>query len=255
MCKFLSLVILQTLFVATTFVCPAAAADRFLYLTFDDGPLAGTDDCLAVCDAKGVKATFLMVGTHMTGNFREAQVKAVKDKGMLQGNHSFSHWHQSSNYADSGKTNAEWQADFKSCSDKIAGILGTSGAEFKFARLPGKNAWRVGSVDKDDGNSKRVADHLQAQGYSLFGWDVEWKFTGTAAESDPKESPQEIVDQVKAAFSNGSTASANKVVLLMHDHQFRTSRMNKVKLEQLIDKLKAADAAMKFRTLDTYSTD
>jgi peptidoglycan-N-acetylglucosamine deacetylase len=241
--------------ISAWFVSPAPAADRFLYLTFDDGPLAGTDDCLAVCEAKGVKATFLMVGAHMTTDFRKAQVKAVKDKAMVQGNHSFSHWHQASNYADNGKTNAEWQADFKKCSDKIAEILGTSGAEFKLARLPGKNAWRVGKLDKDDGNSKRVADHLKAQGYSLFGWDVEWKFTGTAEDSDPKETPQEIVDQVKAAFSRGGSASANKVVLLMHDHQFRSSRRNKVKLEQLIDKLKTADDTLRFRTLDTYGSD
>ena len=37
---------------------------RYVYLTFDDGPDAGTLNCYKVCQDKGVKATFFLVGEH-----------------------------------------------------------------------------------------------------------------------------------------------------------------------------------------------
>jgi peptidoglycan/xylan/chitin deacetylase (PgdA/CDA1 family) len=228
----------------------ARGAEKCLYLTFDDGPLAGTDDCLAVCKAKQVVATFFMVGAHVTTDFRKQQVKDARAFGMSLANHSFSHWHDASNYADNGKTNAQWQADFKSCSDKLAEVLAMPKETFLLARLPGKNAWRVDSVSKDDGNSKRVADHLSLQGYKIYGWDVEWQYTGEPAASDPKQTPEEMVTKVVAALGVN-----RKAILLMHDHQFRTSRGNNAKLEMFIDKLKAADGTIKFRSVETYSQD
>src|SRR5688572_12244759 len=37
---------------------------RYVYLTFDDGPDAGTLNCYNTCKSKGVKATFFLVGEH-----------------------------------------------------------------------------------------------------------------------------------------------------------------------------------------------
>ncbi|WP_292242848.1 polysaccharide deacetylase family protein [Mesorhizobium sp.] len=56
----LRLAVLIVLFLAF----PAGAADRTIYLTFDDGPLTGTSNILDVLEAEQVPATLFMVGTH-----------------------------------------------------------------------------------------------------------------------------------------------------------------------------------------------
>ncbi|WP_245468131.1 MULTISPECIES: polysaccharide deacetylase family protein [unclassified Mesorhizobium] len=47
---------------------PALAADRTVYLTFDDGPLNGTANILDVLQAEQVPATLFMVGMHAEAN-------------------------------------------------------------------------------------------------------------------------------------------------------------------------------------------
>lgn len=65
-------------------------ADRTVYLTFDDGPVAGfTEQILAHLRASGVRATFFLVGNRMVGN--PALVKRIIDAGHVVGTHSWSH--------------------------------------------------------------------------------------------------------------------------------------------------------------------
>jgi peptidoglycan/xylan/chitin deacetylase (PgdA/CDA1 family) len=217
-----------------------------VYLTFDDGPEPGTDDVIDVCKTQSVAASFMMVGAHMYSDWRKAQVKAANDAGFLVGNHSYSHWHQASNYdppAQGGKTDAEWIADFHNCDNAINAILGTSGKRI-YARLPGKNAWRLPSITKDDGNSKRVADAIRSDGYSIFGWDVEFTDTDTAGAA---------VSKVEAAVANGRITKAAKVIVLSHDRYFRASQGNKQKLIDFIVGLKnSSNYTFEFGSLTGY---
>jgi peptidoglycan/xylan/chitin deacetylase (PgdA/CDA1 family) len=228
-----------------------------VYLTFDDGPLAGTDDCISVLNQQEIVGSFLMVGNAMFSDWRRAQVASANNSGHLVGNHSYSHWHASSNYGSSGKTNQEWFSDFRQCDAEIAGILNhPASTQYVYSRLPGKNAWRLSGISVDDGNSARVADHLSANGSQIFGWDLEWQYSGTPGASDPVQSPQAMANAVIAALQNpGQTRLAHKVILLTHDHQFRNSRNNDVKLDEFIQILKDSDLDIVFRRLDTYLTD
>ncbi|MDA8563098.1 polysaccharide deacetylase family protein [Mariniblastus sp.] len=229
---------------------------QFVYLTFDDGPLAGTDDCLAVLGNKSIKGTFFMVGSHMTTAFRKQQVETVKTGGHFHGNHSANHWHGSSNYASGGKTNAEWLADFQSCDTTTAAIRNEPGTKYIHARLPGKNCWRLSSISTNDGNSQRVADHLSSNGYQIYGWDTEWKYSGTAAASDPIGTPEDYATEVANKINaTGQTKLPNKAMVLLHGHQFRNSRGNKTKFSEFIDKLKQKLPNAVFKTVDTYLTD
>lgn len=66
------------------------APDRTLALTFDDGPdPEWTPEILDVLKAKGVKATFFMIGGNATAN--PDLVRRVRDEGHEIGNHSFTH--------------------------------------------------------------------------------------------------------------------------------------------------------------------
>jgi peptidoglycan/xylan/chitin deacetylase (PgdA/CDA1 family) len=55
----------------------ATAADRIVYLTFDDGPLNGTSNVLDVLASENVPATMFMVGAHAQAN--AAILKAKPD--------------------------------------------------------------------------------------------------------------------------------------------------------------------------------
>jgi len=205
---------------------PVPNEETILYsvsLTFDDGPLAGTDDCIDVLKSENVKGTFFMVGEHMISDQRKQWVRDAHNNGNLIGNHSYIHWHESSNYDDPpvGKTNAEWLENFQNNDAKIAEVLGAPvGTKYKYSRLPGKNAWRAGDIKKDDGNSARVADHLSGNGYEIYGWDTEWNY---GEDYTPIQTPQQMVDIVKNLLQNGPTMKPRKVIVLMHDPMFRTS--------------------------------
>ena len=226
-----------------------------LYLTFDDGPSPGTDDCIAVMNNKEVKGTFFMVGSHMTTDWQKQQVVSANNSGHLLGNHSYSHWHQASNYADppSGKSNAEWLQDFQNNDQEISEILSLDpDQQFQYSRLPGKNAWRVGDIGKDDGNSARVANHLSENGYKIYGWHLEWRYSGTPGASDPVETAQQMADKVKDLLTSGSPVKSGKVILLMHDHMFRESRDNRQKLADFIQKVKDLGLGVEFKRVGNY---
>lgn len=232
-----------------------AHAASEVYLTFDDGPLPGTDDCIAVLKDEHIVGSFFMVGAHTSGQFSKSQIKAVRDNAFLQGNHSNSHWAASSNYNEpNGKTSAEWLTDFSQCDQALAAQRGDPvSTKYKHARLPGKNCWRVDGVAADDGNSKRVGDHLSANGYFIYGWDAEWKYTGNATASAPKGTPDEVATKVAHALSQGPTKKPGKIVVLLHDHQFRTSRGNKTKLSEFIKLLRKkvqASSSSRSRTIE-----
>jgi len=234
------------------------ATKNYLYLTFDDGPRYGTDDCIAVLEDKEATGTFFMIGAHMDSAWYEQQVRDAHQGGHLIGNHSYSHWYSASNYEDppTGKTNAEWLQDFASCDARIAEILELpSGTKFSHARLPGKSAWRVCDIHQDDGNSERVADHIAANGYRIYGWDDEWHYTGQCPNRQPVETPAALADRVKTELQGGNTKLPRKLILLAHDDMFRESNGNKVKLEEFIDELRDILPDVLFRKVDTYTTD
>jgi len=66
------------------------AQNKDIYLTFDDGPVAGiTDKVLRILDDFNIKATFFCVGENVE---REpALYKELIEKGHVTGNHTYNH--------------------------------------------------------------------------------------------------------------------------------------------------------------------
>lgn len=232
----------------------------FVYLTFDDGPLLGTDDVFDVLQSKSVPGTFFMVGSAISSTQRKDWVRSINSAGHFIGNHSFSHWHEPRNYnspnssPNPGRSDQEWSGDFSRNDSELSTTLGLNPPrKFDFARLPGRNSWRAGSINAVEVGSERVSTLLAGTGYHIFGWDEEWHRNGS---SDPIESPNTIVTNIKAKLQNpGSTKLPNKVVLLTHDMMFRQSRGTKVQLTQLLDGISALNMNIQFRTMKTYLTD
>lgn len=63
--------------------------NKYIALTFDDGPNYNTNKVLDILNKYNVKATFFVLGSKIKGN--EDILKRMKDSGMEIGNHTYNH--------------------------------------------------------------------------------------------------------------------------------------------------------------------
>jgi hypothetical protein len=188
-----------------------------IYLTFDDGIQAGTEEVLSVLKETGVKATFFLVGIQLDYSYRKnasACLRLLRDiyENHEIGNHSYSHanFYYTSYYRDNGVqidntgTRRSVVQDFEKSKDLINHYLdmiypeksiGSSpclitGQQNSLARLPGRNSWficrpgadrnnltRQNSYTRCEKDSRERTNELFKAGYQLYGWDTEWPMT------------------------------------------------------------------------------
>lgn len=210
-------------------VVPDSPNTKYIYLTFDDGPLFGTSNCIDICEQQNVQATFFEVGLH------QARSKYGKDlyNRILQRqdlfeieNHSYTH--ALGKYLDFYHHPDTALLDFI----KAKGTLNLNN---RIVRLPGNNAWNIANFKRASGLVKPVVQKLDSTGYNVLGWDVEWGFN---KQGKPLESAEKIARKVDSAFANNRTVTKNHLVILMHDHMYRTS-VDSAKLATLVSLLKS----------------
>lgn len=63
--------------------------EKYISLTFDDGPTKYTDSILSILNDENIKATFFLIGEDLKRNIEEG--KKIVSAGHQIGNHSFSH--------------------------------------------------------------------------------------------------------------------------------------------------------------------
>lgn len=202
---------------------------RYVYLTFDDGPLIGSQAIDSITTAKQVKTNVFLIGMHaeMSKRMYKYYQKYMTNPLIDSYNHSFTHAHNKFSVFYSQPQKAF--ADF----DKNETALQL---QHKIVRLPGRNIWYFDArrrVDLESGAS--TADLLHMNGYKIMGWDVEWKMNGTTGK--PLETVSQIYRRMRNRLNNGTTFSKNNVVLLMHDDMFQNRKGQKL-LSDLIDSLK-----------------
>jgi peptidoglycan/xylan/chitin deacetylase (PgdA/CDA1 family) len=228
---------------------PALAADRTVYLTFDDGPLNGTANVLDVLETEQVPATFFMVGMHVEANAgTRALLQRAKAMPLVTvGNHSYSHAynHYRNFYGDTEGVIADML--------KANVVLGLSPPVH--ARLPGRDVFRLPSFSKDD-NSLGLAEagredpdyeFVAASGFWLYGWDHEWVHEDSGK---PVQSVDHLVSEIDHLFGYGRFAKPRKLILLMHDEMFQDGFDGKAKLTALIAALRLRHYA--FGAIQTY---
>jgi peptidoglycan/xylan/chitin deacetylase (PgdA/CDA1 family) len=226
---------------------PAGAADLgTVYLTFDDGPLHGTANALAVIQEKRVPAAFFMVGNHVEADrntLRWFEAVAAEPLATLA-NHSYSH--ANDNYRGFYRDGGCAVADFRRGAD----VLGLTGWGIH-TRLPGRNTTRLPGLVRNDTawpDEREVYDLIGYSGFRVYGWDLEWHRSGGA----PRESAGTMVAAVVSLLKSGRTMVPGKVMLLTHDVQFRT-RSGRSKLAQFIDGLKKHGVG--FGRIEDYGLD
>ena len=199
-----------------------AREDNIVFLTSDDGPGAGTAAIIDIAEHHQVPVALFMIGMSVAADseHRGLLQRAHKSEWITVGNHSYSHC--SSHYVQSYHDAKSIVADFERASRE----LGLADRPVP-ARAPGRNVWRLPGMRIDDPAisyaemriEDTADDALFADGFYLYGWDVEWLHD---ARGIPVQTSSSMVDQLAGPASRGHRRPG-KVVLLMHDVMMRTA--------------------------------
>jgi peptidoglycan/xylan/chitin deacetylase (PgdA/CDA1 family) len=199
---------------------------KYVYLTFDDGPLNGSQHVNDAVIKEAVPITVMLVGAH--AEVRPTDVRLYRENPYIEmGNHSYSHAndHYQLYYSDPEGV----LADFIKNRDSLR-------LENNIGRLPGRNMWRINGRSRNDISSGiEAADLLHRNGYSLFGWDLEWRHDSHTAE--PIGTAEDIFNQMQQLLSKDRLFTPNHIVLLCHDEMFRNT-YDESELKKLIELLK-----------------
>ncbi len=162
------------------------AAEKEIYLTFDDGPSTSvTEKILDILKGEDVKATFFIVGERVKG--REKTLRRIAAEGHTLGVHSETHVY--SEIYSSAEALAE---DAEACAETIRTVTGITPRVYRF---PG------------GGTHPASAKLLRQKGYRIVGWNAvcgDEEIAGASAD---------------ALFSTAVETSKGKqpVILLCHD--------------------------------------
>jgi len=215
---------------------------RIIFLTFDDGPLIGTENVVNVMNQLAVPATMFMVGKHTQADkeMQNSFLEAYNDNLLQVSSHSYSH--ANNRYRLFYQNPEGVLEDF----NKSAALLHLQN---KDARLPGRNTWRIGDRKKNDpaASSQQAADLLKENGYTLFGWDIEWQHYDNG---EPIQSVAQLMRMITNAVEDSTKCfEPYKLVLLSHDQMF-AKKENKEKLVELVNGLKAR--GYRFELISNY---
>jgi peptidoglycan/xylan/chitin deacetylase (PgdA/CDA1 family) len=199
-----------------------------VYLTFDDGPLEGSEHIDSVILAEKLKISVFLVGEHVQANrTMENYFKYYGENPYIdEYNHSFTHAHD------------HYEAFYRDPATVVADINKNQQLlrlPYKIVRLPGRNMWRIGNRSRDDiqsGSSSATA--LAKNGYEVIGWDLEWQHDATGK---PVQTAEKMAAQIGEMLHSGKTFTPGHIVILLHDEMFRT-QWEETELKKMIDLLR-----------------
>ncbi|HOD52612.1 MAG TPA: polysaccharide deacetylase family protein [Candidatus Hydrogenedentes bacterium] len=176
---------------------PAAAPEKTVYLTFDDGPSEVTPVILDLLKEHEAAATFFVCGN--VTEFGDKVYNRILDEGHALGNHTFSHsYNKVYASADTFEQNVARLDDL---------IYKFTGARPRLLRFPGGSNNRITKGPDGKSITCELVDRLAKQGYRHFDWNVDsFDYGPNAKDSDA------IAKTVVAGVVKRSEA-----IVLMHD--------------------------------------
>jgi peptidoglycan/xylan/chitin deacetylase (PgdA/CDA1 family) len=201
----------------------------YIYLTFDDGPLNGSENINDIILKEKIKISVFMVGEHVIKDKQMDTYAKYYDQNPYidEYNHSFTH------------ANDHYEAFYNNVDKSVQDIVYNQTLlklPYRIVRLPGRNIWRIGDRSKNDiTNGTKTADQLAAQGYKVVGWDLEWQHR--PADGTPVQSVNDMYTAVQKLCTSDKTFTKNNVVMLIHDEMFQKT-WEESELKELIDLLR-----------------
>lgn len=200
---------------------------KFIYLSFDDGPLNGSQNINAIAQKYQVPMNVMVVGEHVFMNATQKKYfNNYKQNPYVEvNNHSFSH--ANNRYYKYYAKPTTVLKDF----NKSMNLLGLDN---KIARLPGRNVWSIDGKEYNRHKETKDATRLLTQnGYKLIGWDIEWQYNRKTKY--PVDTHQEFFAKLKHHIeSNKKLFTPNNIVVLLHDPMFRKDSSELENFIQLI---------------------
>lgn len=169
-----------------------------VYLTFDDGPSAYTNEILDILDRYEVKATFFVVGKEDEAS-REA-LRRIAEEGHTVGLHSYSH-----KYSDVYWSLDHFARDLEKLQDYVYQV---TGQESLFYRFPGGSSNTVSNIDLEE-----CAAYLREKGITYFDWNVSSGDGGSG-----KLTVEELVENATKGIASRETS-----IILLHDAKEKTT--------------------------------
>lgn len=191
---------------------PVKKKKKTIYLTFDDGPNKGTRKLLHIIQEELVPVSMFIVGEHVYDSKTQQDTwdSLLNCKLVELCNHSFTH--ARNHYQRFYQQPDSVVKDFDRCRDSLH-------LQNNIGRTPGRNIWRTDSLDITDVNkSSAAADSLEESGFSLMGWDVEWRYD--AKDLRVKNCADQLLEEIDSAFAKGRTRTPEHLVLLAHDQVY-----------------------------------
>jgi peptidoglycan/xylan/chitin deacetylase (PgdA/CDA1 family) len=185
-----------------------------IYLSFDDGPMEESRYLDSLLTTDSIPINVFLVGEnvfscsestpHIINYLNEPLVEIV--------NHSFTHAHK------------KYKRYYSEPARVVNDILlneDTLGLKLRIARLPGRNAWRIGGRRRTDlSDATPAADSLATLGYTLVGWDIEWRFDTTTNFYMTAAGMLKAIDQLVVMKG---TFTKQHIVILCHDPMLQDS--------------------------------
>ncbi len=204
--------------------------DKTIYLTFDDGPCTGSRTVMNILKQEQIQGSFFIVGLHVCKSSSQKIIynEMKKNNQFEIYNHSYSHAlrNRFKYFYSQPKTVIH---DFEQCEDSVP-------FSTKIIRLPGRNTWRMETVNFTDIRaSKPAADSLFKHGFLPMGWDLEWHFTN---HSQLVQSEETMLKEIDTCFARNNTRIGNHLILLTHDRTFERPE-DSAKLHKFIKDLKS----------------
>jgi peptidoglycan-N-acetylglucosamine deacetylase len=188
-------------------------AKKKIYITFDDGPNRGTKQVLKVVKEENIPVSFFIVGKHVFDSPGQTALynEMREDSTIELCNHSFTHA-------------LNKYTKFYSDPEAVVNDFKTSDTRLHFtnkvARMPGRNAWRIDTIDITDiRQSKPAIDSLHQAGFAIMGWDIEWSFDHKTFV--PDQDTGLLLRKIYNLLDANTTRTPGHLVLLAHDQAFQ----------------------------------
>jgi len=164
--------------------------EKTVYLTFDDGPSARTEEILDILKERNIKATFFVVSVNNNLDI----LKRMAEEGHTIGIHSHTH-----EYRDIYKNVDAFLDDFYTCYSKIYEAASVKPQIFRF---PG------GSINAyNRGIYQDIISEMLRRGFLYYDWNISTQDTDKHADKD------HVLESVKSGFAN-----QDSIIVLCHDN-------------------------------------
>ena len=196
----------------------AQAGDTLkVYLTFDDGPSANSNEILDILDDYNVKATFFVVGREDEDSL--AVYKRIVNEGHTIAMHSYSH-----SYSTLYSSLDAFQSDLERIQNLI---YNTTGVDCDLYRFPGGSSNQVSNVDMTE-----YIQYLNSENIRYLDWNV-----ASGDATSVAYSADDLVENVMSDVVKYKTS-----VVLMHDADNKNATVEA--LPKLIEQLQGIGAVI-----------